>query len=366
MLHICLSFDHELFLGDNFATEKEILIDTTDRLLGVLEKHQVSGTFFTDVCSIMRYEELGMNEFPNLVKEQLQRLVNSGQDVQLHIHSNWLKSCYVDGKWNFDTDSYRVQYYTEANREKNNNWTMMQIIKKGKELLENLLRSEWNEYSCVAYRAGGFCIQPEKELVSCLIENGIFIDSSIAPGISALNCVNSYDFRENPRKVMNWFISPTSGINGFAESCEQKKIFEVPIATANRDFVQWILTKKKYINTRPHRGSFISFKECKGEDTRIERNDIFSRLRKFYSMPVVLSLDSYDAQILYSFVKQIYRKYRCDDHDVYISVICHPKLVNEKLLDNLDRFIKNMQKIPNVRFCNMKHIYEKVKKEGKI
>jgi hypothetical protein len=366
MLYINLSFDHELFLGENFVTEKEIVIDTTDRLLSLLEKHKVSGTFFTDVCSIIRYTELGMYEFPELMKDQLKRLVRSGQDVQLHIHSNWLKSDYKDGKWIFDTDSYRVQYFDLENKEKNNNWTMERIIKEGKELLESILKSEWSDYSCIAYRAGGFCIQPEEELISNLIENGIVIDSSVAPGISSPNSnVNSYDFRKTPRNVMNWYISPSGGIEQNTDINEKQKIFEVPIGTAKRNIISWVLTKNKNINTRPLRGSFISYKDAKIEEIHSKKINIINRLRQFSSTPAVLSLDYYDAKVLVNLIKQIYKKYKCDKNDVYISVICHPKLVNDELIDNMERFIKEIQNTKNVSFCNMVDVYEMIKKEGR-
>ena len=366
MLYVSLTFDHELFLGENYTTEKAILIDTTDELLKVLVKNNVSGTFFTDVCSIIRYNELGMHEFPNQMNKQLKNLIRSGQDVQLHIHSNWLKSDFINGKWNFDTDSYRVQYYTPEKKTENNNWTMERIVKTGKEYLVNLLKPEDDKYSCVAFRAGGFCIQPEDKLISCLIENDILIDSSVAPGIWSSENVNSYDFRDAPNKELNWYISPSSGIKGINKSCSEKKLFEVPIATTNRKLLKWIFTKKKSIDIQPLRGSFISIAKSNFIKDEKKKNNILNRLINFNSAQTVLSLDSLDAHILSDFVKQINKKYNCHKKDAYISVICHPKLANDELVNNMDRFIKEVKKIPNVSFCSIKDVYEKIKLEGKI
>lgn len=359
MLYICLSFDHELFLGENFGTEKEILIDTTEKLLQILNKHQVSGTFFTDICSIIRYLELGIEEFPKLMNDQLKLLIKSGQDVQLHIHSNWLKSHYLDGKWEFDIDSYRIQYFTPENSESNNGWTMRKIIKAGKDFLEQQLQSEKYDYKCIAYRAGGFCIQPEYELISSLIDNGILIDSSIAPGIQSNATINNYDFKDCPKKTMNWFISPQTGLYVQANMDEKNKIFEIPIATAKREILNWIMIKNKYIDTKPHLGRFIS-----AADNRIpKKQPLMKRIQSFLTTPMILSLDYLDAEMLKSFIKQIYKKYKCNKTDVYISLICHPKLVNEALLENLDRFIKLIKLQPNVQFLNMREVYEKLMKE---
>lgn len=357
MLNICLTFDHELFLGENFASEKEILIDTTERLLNVLQKYNISGTFFTDVCSIIRYKELGMNEYPDLMTNQLKKLVNCGQDVQLHIHANWLKSDYIDGKWIFDFESYRVQYFTPETSLNNNNWTMMRIITEGKALLEGTLKSEAENYSCLAFRAGGFSIQPEPKLIDCLIDNHIYIDSSVVPGKRARDCINYYDFRYTPQ-YLNWFISPATGINQIASNLENRKMYEVPVATYNSNFFLKVLKRKRGVITSPHRGRFIN--EDSGSNT-----SFFKKLYDFYITPAILSLDSCDAKMMYYFVKKIFKKYKCMENDVFISVICHPKLVNDDLLKNMEQFIKLIQATDFIDFCNFRDVYVNIKGKDK-
>lgn len=353
MLYVCLSFDHELFLGDNFIPEKDVLIDPTNRILEVLTKHNISGTFFSDVCSILRYSELGLKDYPFLMEEQLKDLTLSGQDVQLHIHPNWLKSHYHDGRWIIDSKSYRIQTFSNEDQSINNNWTMQSIIESGKEWLELLLKDAWADYACVAFRAGGFCIQPEKELLSCLIDNGILIDSSIAPGVCSTSLYNHYDFRNCPKGKMNWYISPSEGI--FKSTIkEEKRIFEVPVATTKRSLFRWFTTREKYIDTKPHRGRFISSHEDHTENSQ----DIVTRFFSFKSTPVILSLDYFESRVVTDFIKQIFNDYKCKQNDIYISVICHPKLANDALITNLNQFIESINKLDNINICNMRNIYD--------
>ena len=77
MIHLCLTYDYELFFGKSYCSEKEVLIEPTEKLLGMYDEHNIKVTLFADVCSIMRYEELKIGDFSGLAKQQLKDAVNS-------------------------------------------------------------------------------------------------------------------------------------------------------------------------------------------------------------------------------------------------------------------------------------------------
>ena len=102
MLNISLTFDYELFFNDSFASEKEVLIRPADEICKALNECGVKATFFIDVPSVFCYNRLNMKEYPQMVEEQIKRMIDMGHDVQLHFHPIWYKSTVVSGKWTFD------------------------------------------------------------------------------------------------------------------------------------------------------------------------------------------------------------------------------------------------------------------------
>ena len=223
MLKICLTFDYELFLGRNLASYQEILFQPTENIMNTLSSLGVSGTFFADVCSVYAHRQLGDDKYCESFQSQIIDLIRHGQDVQLHLHTNWLNAEIIDGKIVPGNKDYRIHSLGF-----NSGGRANEVIRKGKEYLENACSSVDKSYKCIAYRAGGFSVQPEKELFEALNENGIVIDSSVVPHMKA-ETVNYYDFRDVPDK-MNWWIDPQKGISEESEK-SIKTIFEVPIAT---------------------------------------------------------------------------------------------------------------------------------------
>ena len=165
MLNVAITFDYELFFGKNLASDDEILFSPTAELLAVLKKHNMKATFFVDVLSVYMHEKRGLTSYCENFIKQMQQMVKEGHDVQLHIHSNWLTAEYNDDKWIFNLDSYNIHSFGfDSNKEMSAN----AIIQWGKNFLETNLRVIDPHYACIAYRAGGYCIQPHKELFDAL------------------------------------------------------------------------------------------------------------------------------------------------------------------------------------------------------
>ncbi len=57
------------------------------------------------------------------------------------------------------------------------------LLKEGRTWLEDLARSRQPDYRCIAFRAGGWCIQPSERVVRTLRKLDFLIDSSVAPGM---------------------------------------------------------------------------------------------------------------------------------------------------------------------------------------
>ena len=110
-MNLILTFDYELFLGDNYTSYDIILFRKTEQICEMLKKYEIKCTFFADVYSAIQHKKYGLFDYSEAFEKQIQWLVKEGHDVQLHIHPHWIMSKYVDGKWIHKKEFYRLSSF---------------------------------------------------------------------------------------------------------------------------------------------------------------------------------------------------------------------------------------------------------------
>lgn len=350
MLYICLTFDYELFLGKNNYTEKEILFNPTAKLAEMLSKEAVSATFFADICSIIQYQKMGMKGYVADFERQLQELYAGGHDVQLHIHPHWLRASYIAGEWKYDYKNYRIHSFGFGRGEKDNAYD---ILRAGTERLNTILSQVDSKYQCIAYRAGGFALQPHAELVAALFDNGIRVDSSIAPHLSSDSKTNFYHY-ESKYVQGNWWLSAN---REWWEDVPQdpKALYEIPIATENKNPFTFGLRrvfKPDMIKLSPGemKGSYVNLES--GKSGRIN-------IWKYLSGYNAISLDAYKAGFLYEQILRYYKENQCEKKDVFAAVIGHPKLVTDVYVQNARKLIELIKGNNSIKIMSIYDIYQK-------
>lgn len=187
-MNILLTFDYELFFGEVHGTVKQCMIERTNELLAIAEKHNVKYTFFVDVGYLVaaaKYAELDLERA--LVEEQIQELVAKGHDVQLHIHPHWERAEW-DGQWQMNTDgAYKLSDFPQLEKE--------EIVRKYKETIDELIGRK-----TFVFRAGGWCIQPFSDLKTVFKELAITHDSTVIAGDFLVTKDYAVDFRDAPLK----------------------------------------------------------------------------------------------------------------------------------------------------------------------
>lgn len=339
MLHLCITFDYELFLGENYLSSAEILFAPSEKLAHMLETNGVRATFFADVCSVMQHEKYGLTDYIDGFTKQIQDLWRRGHDVQLHIHSNWLNSTYSGGKWTIATEGYKIHAFGWDRA----SGQAREILRCGKEYLEQTLQAVDPAYRCIAYRAGGFCIQPESELFAALLELGIPIDSSVAIQQHAVGAVQDYDFTRLPHKL-NWRISPQGGIEQEAAT-GAPALLEIPIGAARNSIRKFfgIPVSGLHVCGRGDAGTGIQLESIR--PNRLQR--AVQTLRRRFMSDGILSLDTRGWQVLLRDLDEIYRNYGCDEGDHYVCLICHPKLASDAVIENMKRLIEAVKSRQN-------------------
>lgn len=352
MLKLCITFDYELFFGTMQAEEEEILIQPAKQYLDMLNARGVKGTFFADAAALIRYRKEGLSHFPELAERQLAGACLAGHDVQLHIHPFW--NCAVrdraSAQWIFDNRLYRIHSQAEP---------IAHIVNENYRFLTDMMRRYVPDYQCIAFRAGGFCLQPEGELLRSLSDHGIVIDSSVCKGAKSDTGIHFYDYKDMPKET-NWWMCAASGIKQ-AVSEGDGEIYEIPVGTLqNKIFKCFLIKYPKKLKLEPFKGKQTPESLYDRSKCRV----FLGKLKRLWNDPVLFTFDTLHYEALEKML--VYYREKNRNTDAVISLIGHPKFGCEASVENLGAFIDLVKrKYEDVEFVTMKDIYKNLKRIDK-
>lgn len=235
-MQIFLTFDYELFFGENSGTAQNCLIKPTNKLLAIARKTKCLYTFFVDVGYLLKLESYKLShpnlaKDLNLIKAQLHQIIEEGHDVQLHIHPHWEKSYYDRNGWHMNTHNYyRLHNFSDQEID--------EIVGKYKNYLEEIIHR-----SVHTFRAGGWCIQPFECLINVFKKHGIHYDSSVMYNTKM----------ESGNYFFNYIKAPDKDIYSFENDIviEDKNGLFTEIPISSRKYNPWFYWKL-YILGRLH------------------------------------------------------------------------------------------------------------------
>lgn len=312
---IILTFDYELPLGGVKVSYDHSLFNPFDRLLEVIGLLQVPVVFFVDILSLVKFREWNEKNYVDSFTAQIKQMINYGHDVQLHLHPHWLDSNFYNGKI-VPSEKYGLGDFVNGYPKRIN-----EIVEMGITELEEIAKSENKDYSCIAYRAGGYNLEPHTDkILKALYDHGIRFDSSISRGYFFKSDTSLVDYRKVPN-FPNWFLSLDGDLTKNATG--EKAIFEIPIAS-----------KPKGLFEMP-----TSFKLKRYTDRAVENRGVMihthhkmSKSDKFRQLlsSRMLTVDNHTFSPDYLMKILNYNVSRFQSHDViYLSLIGHPKSMSE-------------------------------------
>lgn len=339
MLNLAITFDYELFLGKNYYDSTRVLFEPTEKIIKILSEKGVPATFFADVCSVFQHDKYGLNDYSAAFAEQLQTMARENDDVQLHIHPNWLRSRMENSQWEFDQASYRIHYFDEI---EDGEWTMESIIERGVDYLNRTLIPIKQDYKCIAYRAGGFAVQPYEKLFAILQKNGVVIDSSVVINDCLSHMITGYDFRDIP-KQLGWWVSRAD----MGQACQRDDevcagVFEVPLLTIKNNIVErtFFPKRKRTFRTGTATGAPIQIDQKKGNSVAVKAKALLNYNQTYRR----LSMDGMNAEYLYRKLEKIFYEYDAGNQDVYAAILGHPKAFTGGAFDNFDKLLELLLK----------------------
>jgi len=213
-LGLIVSNDWELY-GDGSGKFYEHQYKPTEDLLITCEEHGAKLTLMAEVGQQWAHQKLGETEkwaydIAKAWETQAKDAIKRKHDVQLHLHPQWLKATFINGKWVLDSKYSVFSGLPQREQE--------EVLKAGKEYLENLLHPVDTQYSCIGFRAGATYTKPYKNVVQSLLNVGILSDTSVTKG--------DYDYRDAHSHYKPWFTNLSNiKIQGKANS----ELLEIPI-----------------------------------------------------------------------------------------------------------------------------------------
>lgn len=357
MLHLLTTYDYELFFTTQKCNEDEVILKPTKEILRMHRECNAKATFFADVCCLQRYKQLRMFQFEEAARRQLQDAVRQGNDVQLHLHPHWAQASYVPNDWVYDMKDYRLHNFDVPNREPN----AEKIIRDGVFYLTQAMQEADAGYKCIAFRAGGYCLQPERHLLQLLWKNGIRVDSSVVPGGVCHRAPHEYDYRKLPVKAGFW-IDPKVGFSRRDAGSGKGNIFEVPIASAKPGVEKlYMKCTGKTMQLPLLRGSYLI-----GKETLSPLQKIIEKIEKFSNMAYVLTLDDWDCNSMLKMLEINLRRLDVEKEELYFAVIGHPKVSCPVTVEATANFIEAVRERygKNVVFESMREVANCMAKES--
>lgn len=340
MLYINISFDYELFFGTNQGTYREVLFEPTDRIADVLLREGAPATFFVDVLSVTQHRKYGITDYCDAFEKQVRQLHDGGNDIQLHIHPHWLRSVYDGSNWIFDNTSFGLDSFAEEENE----LSIENVLGKSVDYLNDLLSERDSAYQCVAYRAGGYCLNPYSELIRLLWSKGILIDSSVAMfQKSKVGAAQKYDYMQLPASL-NYYLNPDIPLERSTLNSTPSALLEVPVGYYRKSLLIrffWGKNRITFERGKP-RGTGV-----KPLNTHQKAPSLTQKLLSYGSEYQKLSLDFTNAELMMHSLHRIYQKYQCAKKNAVISVIGHPKSFGGEAFENLASFIRMVRQEPD-------------------
>ncbi|MDR2916964.1 MAG: hypothetical protein LBV74_19395, partial [Tannerella sp.] len=225
------------------------------------------------------------------------------------------------------------------------------IIKLSINDLKDICLPADKNYNCIAFRAGGYNIYPDSDLIfKSLYENGILYDSSMARGYYFRSGLSEVDFRKLP-DLPNWIINPG---NYCSQLSDKAGVMEIPIATIPKTLFE-VPTRfkiKKYASRAvENRGKIIH------QENKV---DLRSKIKMLFAARM-LSFDNHTLSLDY--LLQIIRynidKYKNKSDELMFSLISHPKSMGDYSFKLMEGFISSIQKsYPHVEFTTFTDFHQ--------
>jgi hypothetical protein len=334
-IKILLTFDYELPLGDANDYHRS-LFTPADRLIDLATDLAVPIVLFTDICSAIRFKEWNLEGFYLPLRKQLKKALDNGHDLQLHIHPHWMSSNYSDDRF-IPSGDFSLSDFKDGK----NGLSIEGIIEQAFQELTAIAKEAKADYQCIAFRAGGYDVEPEsKRILNKLYDLGVRIDSSVIKELYLNYNFSHIDYTGAPASS-RWLISRHGPLIKELSS----DLWELPITSKPTSLADIIRRRLRKIVNGTEFKRRLYLNGGKGFAAVQGKQDLKSKWKKIFN-PTVLSLDKEHLEYrdLKSIVDYNVSLYESEPNDLIITLIGHPKSMGNYHLRLMKDFVQGMRK----------------------
>ena len=363
MINLILSLDYEIF-GNGAGDVMRDIVEPTNRLLDIFDNHGAKLTIMFEVAEYWAFkqmeEKLDLGYSPaKAMEEQAQDAIKRGHDVQLHLHPQWIGAELDYHLWRVRMNQWCITDLPHGLIDHEDEYSIIGALSKGKRTLESLLCPVQPTYKCIAFRAGGFHIQPSSRVIPAMKAIGLLIDSSVVQGLYVRSPRWRCDFRTAVSNYGYWW---TTADDVCRSGPEQEHILELPVYSRMKPYIinfRWSQIHK-----------IIKFQKLEGYHPGVihrsskKLTNVLSKLTSI--QPVIVDFCVLSARSMVRAVKEIIATNGYNDGEsertVPVVLIGHSKdFWNDK---HLDSFLSTMRSYSNnkggIQFSTFSNVAEKI------
>lgn len=276
MLKVLFTVDYEIH-GNGEGNPYDLMVEPTNRMMDLFDSYGAKLTIMADIAEILKFkqyeEQFGRDDYQyNAIAAQLRDAIRRGHDVQLHIHSSYINARFEQDRWIQDWADYNFAGLALDR--------MTEIVRIGKEFLEELLQPVDPNYRCRVFRAANWSVSPSKNVVRALVDNGLSVDTSVFK-YGRRDGIVSFDYSNAHSHLVPWRVDEDD-ICSFNPA---GKLTEIPIYCERRWLGAFLTPNRIYrvLMSRSHR---IQRVEPSATGSRATQTSISKRMLRKLGMLV--------------------------------------------------------------------------------
>jgi len=341
LIEVILSLDYEIF-GNGAGDVMRDIVEPTNRLLDICDQHGAKLTIMFEVAEYWAFKQtedrLGLDYSPaNIMAEQAQNAISRDHDVQLHLHPQWIGAELNDRVWRVRLDQWCIADLPHGLDDKEDEYSIVGALSKGKHTLERIMCPIKPTYECIAFRAGGFHIQPSRYVIPAMKAAGLLIDSSVVQGLYNKSPWWCCDFRTAESNFGHWW---TTADDVCRSGPEYEQILELPVYSRMQSYITNLKWSKLRAELKRRKLESLypgTIKQAGGIRSTHKITQILQKLASIH--PVTVDFCKLNARTMVKAVEEVMLKNRQSDDEtgqtVPIVLIGHSKdFWNDEHLDN--------------------------------
>ena len=171
MIEVLFTIDYEIY-GNGEGSLKDLVYEPTRQLMGIFDKFDAKLVVFTEAAEFEKIAAHASDAYIGEVEDQIRELHEQGHEIALHLHPQWFRAEYRDGRWCLDNREYNLCNLPEER--------ITEIIGQSIGYLRSVLKD--SDFSPFSFRAGNWLFQPTATAAAILSRHGIKVDSSVFKG----------------------------------------------------------------------------------------------------------------------------------------------------------------------------------------